>query len=325
MVAAHDEMGAAVVFADQPMPDGLTRASHAHGEVQQGHGGGGLRILIQHRLVTAHAGKVIDVAGFCHANNRVDQQVCLRLAGGPEGQFLMRTVQGIACLEGDNLAPAEFAEIGAQFIWRVAPGAEIIMHRLLDAGHGSTQIDLARLIVQIVYCRMGAVVGAKDLLCLMCLIRGPAVADGHGGENHTFLIAQGDVLPDFQRGGEIFGDVQRDRHRPKRAISQPHIVDNAVVIFFGEEALKRVEPAVHQQFQIADLAGRQIVADKIGRLCLHLLCGFVGYIELRDRSEICQHAHNFLVSCLRPDRPVVCPMPLEYGKSLAVRWQNLQK
>ena len=40
VVAADDEMGAAVVLADQPVPDRLARAGHAHGKVQQGHRGG---------------------------------------------------------------------------------------------------------------------------------------------------------------------------------------------------------------------------------------------------------------------------------------------
>ncbi len=35
VIAAHDEVGAAVVLADDAMPDGLTRARHTHGKVQQ--------------------------------------------------------------------------------------------------------------------------------------------------------------------------------------------------------------------------------------------------------------------------------------------------
>jgi hypothetical protein len=35
MVAADDEMGQAVVAADDAVPDRLARAGHAHGKVQQ--------------------------------------------------------------------------------------------------------------------------------------------------------------------------------------------------------------------------------------------------------------------------------------------------
>ena len=81
-----------------------------------------LRILVEHRFVAAHAGKMIDVAGLCEPNNGVDQQVGLRFAGRTERQFLVGAVQGVAGLKGHNLAPAHFAEIGAQFVGRVALG-----------------------------------------------------------------------------------------------------------------------------------------------------------------------------------------------------------
>ena len=80
------------------------------------------RILVEHRLVAAHAGEVVDVAGLGHADRRVDQQVRLRLAGGAEGQLLVGAVQRVAGLEGDDAAPAELAEVGAELVRGVAPG-----------------------------------------------------------------------------------------------------------------------------------------------------------------------------------------------------------
>ena len=53
-------------------------------------GGGG--VFVQHRFVTAHAGEMIDIAGFGHADDGVNEQVGLRLARGTEGEFLMRAV-----------------------------------------------------------------------------------------------------------------------------------------------------------------------------------------------------------------------------------------
>ncbi len=40
VVAANDKVGAAVVFADQTVPNSLAGASHTHGKVEQGHGRG---------------------------------------------------------------------------------------------------------------------------------------------------------------------------------------------------------------------------------------------------------------------------------------------
>ncbi len=176
---------------------------------------------------------MVDVARLGHADDRVDQQVGLRFPGGAEGQFLVRAVQRVAGLEGDDLAPAELAEEGAQLVRRVAAGAEIVVHGLLDAGDRAAEIDLARGVVQVVHGRVRDVVGAEDLLGLARLVRRPAVGDGHGGEDHALLVAQGDVLPDLEALGELLGHVERDRHRPELAIRQAHVVDDAVVIGFA--------------------------------------------------------------------------------------------
>ena len=84
---------------------------------------------------------MIDITGFCHADNRMDQQVGLCLFGGAERQFLMRPMQRIASLKRNHFAPAKFAEIGPQFIWRIASAAKIIMHRWLDTYHWPTEIN----------------------------------------------------------------------------------------------------------------------------------------------------------------------------------------
>jgi hypothetical protein len=166
MVAAHDHVGAAVVLADHPVPDGLARAGHPHGEVQEAHRRGRGRVVVKHGLVAAHAGEVVDVAGLGHADDGVDQQVGLRLLRGAEGEFLMRAVKRVAGLEGHDAAPAELAEIGAELVRRVAAGLEVVVDGLLDSGHGAAEIDRAGLVVQVVDRRMGEVVGAEDLFGL---------------------------------------------------------------------------------------------------------------------------------------------------------------
>ena len=115
MIAADDEVRAAVVLADDGVPDGLARTGHAHGQVQQRQRRGLLRVLLEHVLVAAHAGVVVDIAGLGQADHRVDQQVGLALARGTEGQFLVSAMQRVARLERHDLAPAELAEAAAQF------------------------------------------------------------------------------------------------------------------------------------------------------------------------------------------------------------------
>jgi hypothetical protein len=45
---------------------------------------------------------------------------------------------------------------------------------------------------------VGEVVGAKDLFGLARLVGVQLVGDGHGGEDHAFLVAQRDVLADLE-------------------------------------------------------------------------------------------------------------------------------
>ena len=228
-------------------------------------------VLAQNGLIAAHAREVVHIARFGQANNGVDQQVGLRFFCGAERQFLMRTVQWIAGLEGHNFAPAHFAEVGAQFVWRVTAPAEIIVYRLLDARHRAAQIDLAGLVVQIVHGGVRVIVGPENFFGFMGLVRLPTVSDCHGAKDHALLVAQCDVLAQLDGGREVFGHIQRDRHRPKFTCAQAHCVDDAVVICLAQEPFEGVEPAVHQQFQIANLTWCQVMAGQITSFNFQLL------------------------------------------------------
>src|ERR1700724_3344973 len=77
-------------------------------------------------------------------------------------------------------------------------------------------------------------------------------------QHYAFGIAQRDLASRLQRLGEIFCNVQSDGHRPENATAEPHVVTNAFVIGLSHEPLQRRESSAHQQFQIADLAWREI-------------------------------------------------------------------
>lgn len=49
---------------------------------------------------------MVDVAGLCEADDRVDEDVYLAGAGGADGQLSVGSVHGVAGLEGDNAGPA---------------------------------------------------------------------------------------------------------------------------------------------------------------------------------------------------------------------------
>ena len=254
--------------------------------------------MVQHRLVTPYAGEMVDVARFGHADDGVDDQVRLRFTRGAERQFLMRAVQGIAGLERHDTPPAHLAKERAEFVRRVAAGLEIIMHRLLDAGDRPAKVDRPGLIVQVIHRRMRKVIRAEYVGGLNRLVGQPFVGDRQDRKDHPLGIPQGDVLPRFNPFGKLGADIQRDRDRPQGAICHAHFGDNAVIVGLPHEPLQRMKPAVHQQFQIADLPGRQIPGRQIARLMLQLLPGLVRDVEFGDRNQIGQGHHTGLSRAL---------------------------
>ena len=139
VIATDDKMRAAVVLANDGVPQRFARTTHAHGKVQQAQLGGLLRILLEHVLVTAHAREMINVAGLGHADHRLNQQIGFDVPCGAESQFLMRPVQRIAGLKRNDLAPAQFAKTTAQFRWRIAQQLEIVISRRLDTANLARQ------------------------------------------------------------------------------------------------------------------------------------------------------------------------------------------
>ena len=131
---------------------------------------------------------------------------------------------------------------------------------------------------------MRLVEATEDGSRLACLVGRPAVADRQERQHHALLVAKRDVLPDFEAVGEGLAHVERDRHRPERAVRKAHVVDHAVVVFLSEKALQGVEPAIHQQLEIADLPGRQVPGRQISGRRAKLLRAFPGNVELRDRG-----------------------------------------
>ena len=111
VIAADDEVRAAVVLADDGVPQRFARPAHAHGQVQQAQRAWSAPGTAPALLVAAHAGEVVDVAGLGHAHHRVNQQIGLYFARGAEGQFLVGAVHGVTGLEGHHLAPAQLCGI----------------------------------------------------------------------------------------------------------------------------------------------------------------------------------------------------------------------
>src|SRR3954467_6344035 len=110
VVAAHDEVGAAVVPARDGVQDGLARARVVHLRGEDGEDHAVVRVVVLHQdLVAAHPRLGGDVAGLGLADQGMDHQAVGDLEGGL-GDVLVRTVDGVAGLEGDDPLPAAVLE-----------------------------------------------------------------------------------------------------------------------------------------------------------------------------------------------------------------------
>lgn len=79
-----------------------------------------IRILGHNGLIHPDAGVVVDISGFGHADNGVDEHVGLALTRGADGELAVSAVHRVTGLESDDLAPSNLLEVGTELsgcIW----------------------------------------------------------------------------------------------------------------------------------------------------------------------------------------------------------------
>ena len=215
-----------------------------------------LRILRTQQLVAAHARVVIDVPGLRHSDHGMNQQIRFNLLGCAEGEFHVGAVHRIAGLEGDNTAPSEASKFGAQFRRSEAQCTEIIMRRCLQTLDATAHVPRVGLVHRVVGAGMGFAGAVEYGLGFGRAVGLPDFFDVQHGEHHAFGVAQRNfAAAGRELLGKFFGDIERDRHRPKHTAGQAHVVANAFVVGFGHKAAQRRESSAHEQFQVANLAG----------------------------------------------------------------------
>ena len=94
---------------------------------------------------------------------------------------------------------------------------------------------------------MGLIIRAKHFGGFTGFVWHPFVRHGHDGQDHTFCIAQRNAGAKGQTFREFFRHIQRDGHRPQRAISQSHPINHTVIIGLRVEPLQREKSAIHQK------------------------------------------------------------------------------
>ena len=188
--------------------------------------------------------------------------------GGAERELVVGAVHRVAGLEGDDLPPAALGELLAELGRRVAQRAIVVVQRRLQRLDLAADVDRLALVHQVADGRVRLVVGAEDGLRFGLAVGSPDVFDVDHGEHHALGVAQRDLVALLELVGEFLGDVERDRHRPERAVLEPHLVADRVVVGLAHEAGERREAAVAQELEVAQLPRREVPGGPVARLRL---------------------------------------------------------
>ena len=106
---------------------------------------------------------------------------------------------------------------------------------------------------------------------ILSAVNPPEGEDVKHGQHDPFRVAQRQVGPGRQRVRRRFRHVERDRHRPQRAVREPHVGADRVVVAGGHEPGQRRESSVEQQLEVAELTRRDVVRHPVARLRRDLL------------------------------------------------------
>ena len=129
--------------------------------------------------------------------------------------------------------------------------------------------------------RVGRAVGA---LGLVVLVVGVDLLDVQERQQVAVDVAQGQRLA---LGDAVAGrDRQGDGQGPERAVGQPHLGDDPLVIGLAEEALQRREAADGQQLEVAEAALVERQAGEVLGGRLHLGGALVADDQVDQRPAV---------------------------------------
>jgi hypothetical protein len=83
-------------------------------------------------------------------------------------------------------------------------------------------------------------------------------------ERHALGVAQRQPAGGHRLRGELGRHVERDRHRPQRAVGEAQRIAHRCVVVLGHETRERREGTAHQQVQVTGLARREVPAGQGG-------------------------------------------------------------
>ena len=194
------------------------------------------------------------------------------------GEVLVRSMHGVARLEGGDLRPAERGEQRARLArrheQRAVPGGVAAGRQHLDR---AGEVDLA-LVHHQPDARVCGVGRPEHGRALVLLVDRVFLGDQHGRQHLAAVrIDEREILAGPDGSGERGASRQRDRNRPEQAARGLHPVADSPPVGMRHEAVERREAADAEHDDVAALARGDDQARERGRA--PLLRGEGGALE----------------------------------------------
>ena len=103
----------------------------------------------------------------------------------------------------------------------------------------------------------------EHLFGLLYPVRMPDLFYVERRKHDTLGVTKSDRGSDFESVPEGLVDIQGDGNRPECSVSQPHSLTHAPVFGRSHKSAERRKSAVHEQLEVAHLAGRKVPGGPI--------------------------------------------------------------
>src|SRR5262249_10651932 len=186
-------------------------------------------------------------------------EIRLYRLGSAKSQFLVSAVHGVTRLEGYDSTPSHARELRPELSGRQPQILEIVPCGLLQTFHRPANVPGVALVQRVVDAGVNRAGGTENSLNFRFAVRLPHFFDVQNREHYSLWIAKGDFTGTrLQRSGKLLRYIEGDRNWPNQTTRQVHGITDTLEICASHESTQRGKSAVHQEFQITNLAPSQV-------------------------------------------------------------------
>ena len=295
VVAAHDQVRAAVVLAHDGVPKRFSGTRHPHGQGQQRQQSDALGVGGHDRLVAPNPREVVQVPRQGLAHRGMHQQARRGLLDGADRQFDVGPVHGVPRLERHHATPAHAREERPKVGRRAAQRQVVVVDGGAHGLHPAADPDGSRAVAKphrprVLLPARDRPLGAtrEDGSRFRLGVRLPQVFRVERREQRALFVAQSHPVARRQPVRGPAAQVQRHGKRPQDAVGQAHLGQHPLVVRPGHEAPQGREPPVRQELQVAELPAGQLHRRPIPRRLQDLSPALGAGLQVHQRPPVGQ-------------------------------------